>query len=386
MVCERGDARKELCCLSCQPERGKKGGGAFLNLRSLVPQIAQCQKLCTNTRYLTREVVEYAEMLKRVVADPQLDTVVFVSSGSEANDVAWRIATTVTGRRGGLCTQCAYHGITEATAALTPSSHRQAPIASHIRRFAPPNLEPDVDKALDEALKGGFEPAAVIVDPLFMSDGVLEAPPGYLPRLQERIHACGGLYIADEVQAGYGRTGTSFFGFQHFGLKPDLVTIGKPAGNGHPIGAVICKRAHLDEFHKHYGFVATFGGNNVSAAIGIAVIEVIERDHLIENAGRMGKLLRAELETLQTEFPKLIVDVRGVGMGLGLELPDEKTCLLFLRLLSQAGVLAGSDGPKNNVVKIRPPLIFTQDNIDEALRGFRKAMRDLEMELERGEQ
>ena len=354
----------------------------------LAAQINQARRLCTNTRYLTLQSVLYAERLLETVPNSGLDTVVLVSSGSEANDVAWRMAKVMTKRTGGLCVDGAYHGITDAVSNFTPSAFRgKTELPEHMRVFEPPDVYRNSLCSAEDAVNcaNDIELAAVMIDSMFMSNGVLEAPKGYLKEIADCVHARGALYIADEVQSGFGRTGEAFWGFQAHGItNPDFVTIGKPAGNGHPLGAIITRREIVDEFQKSFGFFATFGGNNVACAVGTKVIDVIMSDELVKNAKKIGAYFKLSLERVSKAF-KFVGDVRGTGLALGMELvkdpetkePAKEMCLEFLKLLSLEGVLAGSDGQYGNVVKLRPALIFTKDDCDEALQGIERALQKL---------
>ncbi len=356
----------------------------------------QARKLCTNTRYLSEESVVYAErLLSTFKPGSGLDTVVLVNSGSEANDLAWRIVKACTGKSGGLTVENGYHGITDAITAFTPSVNRQAKLAPFMRTFpAPDSYRSPLKSAeyfaglvkapISELEKSEFGFAGTMIDSMFMSNGVLEAPAGYLKQVCDLVHSHGGLYIADEVQSGFGRTGESFWGFEHHHLTPDLVTIGKPAGNGHPIGAVITSKRLIDRFNEYYGYFSTFGGNNVSSAVGSAVIDVIQSEGLVANAKQMGARFRAGLEKLKSKYA-VIGDVRGTGLALGVELvanretKDPSKALLdkFLILLKEEGVLCGNDGTYNNCVKIRPPLICNSEHVDFALAAFDRALQKL---------
>ncbi len=361
--------------------------------------IKQAKLVCTNTRYLTEESVVYAERLLGTFRPGSgLDTVILVNSGSEANDVAWRIVKACTGKSGGLTVENGYHGITDAITAFTPSVNRKAPLAPHIRTFPPPDryrgaskglatasdFAKLLDKPIAELTQSQFGFAGTMIDSMFMSNGVLEAPAGYLKLVCDKVHEAGGLYIADEVQSGFGRTGEAFWGFEYHGVTPDLVTIGKPAGNGHPLGAIVTSRRLVDKFNECYGYFSTFGGNNVSCAVGTAVIDVIEKQNLVANAKRLGAMFKTGLERLKERY-SIIGEVRGTGLALGVEFvsdrntkePAKEVLGKFLQLLKNEGVLCGNDGTYNNCVKIRPPLISTTHNIDFALNAFDRALKKL---------
>lgn len=356
----------------------------------------QLRILNTNTRYLTDEAVTYAERLKATL-HPSLDTVIFVNSGSEANDVAWRMANVFTGKRGALCMDFAYHGVTMASDMLSPSNYPtgkwQAPLvrqmeAPDIFRTPPdcaPGMEGEAFAAMAEShiasLAGaGYGVSIAIMDSAFMTNGILEAPPGYVQGLVRRVHKAGGLFIADEVQSGFGRMGTHMWGHQHHGVVPDFVTIGKPAGNGYPLGAIITRAGILERFvHETGPFFSTFGGGNAACAAGLAVLDVMETEDLLANSLATGKLLRDGLRALMAKHP-IIGDVRGSGLATGVELvssratrePAAAGTRRAINLLKDRGVLVGSDGKLGNVLKIRPPLVFGPEHariVVEALDG-----------------
>ncbi len=386
------------------------GGRRYLDFYNNVPIVGHCHPavadaiarqsriLNTNTRYLGEEVLDYAERLGALTGG-ELTACVFVNSGSEANDVAWRMAQAWTGARGFLCQDFAYHGITEAIAAVSPSAFRNGTPAAHVRTLLAPDryrgphrtgddlgglYAADADRAIASLAKDGMAPAAVIVDSAFMTNGVLEPMPGYVAGVFARVRAAGGLCIADEVQSGFGRMGETFWGYQHHGVVPDLLTIGKPAGNGHPIGVVLTRPEILDHFVETTEFFSTFGGNNVSCAAGLAVLDVIRREDLVRQAAEKGLHFKAGLRALLQRYP-VIGDVRVTGLAAGLELvadrgartpaPDRTTALVnFLR---DEGVLVGKEGIHGNVVKMRPPLVVTLPEIDIALAALERALARL---------
>ncbi len=386
-------------------------GRRYLDCYNNVPHVGHChpyvteaiarqaRTLNTNTRYITDQSIEYAERLVELSSEG-LTSVVFVNSGSEANDLAWRMAKAFTGNSGGLAMEFAYHGVSEAIDAFSPSNapdHWQAP---HIRLLPAPDLYrgllgPDVAEP-GERYAGLAEPliadlqaqglgvAAAMVDSAFMTNGILDAPEGYLIGIVERVRRAGGLFIADEVQSGFGRMGTAFWGHRHHGVTPDFITIGKPAGNGHPVGAVITRPEILSHFLKAGPFFSTFGGNNVACAAGLAVLDVIRDEALVENAREVGANLREGLRRLMERHP-LIGDVRGVGLATGVELVrDRKTrepapveTTRLLNLLRDEGVLIGGEGKFGNVLKIRPPLVFAREHANIAVTALDSALAKL---------
>ncbi len=387
------------------------GRNRFLDCYNNVPHVGHChpyvteaivrqaRRLNTNTRYITDESLDYAARLA-ATAGPALSAVVFVNSGSEANDVAWRMAKAWTGNRGALIMEFAYHGITEATDALSPSNAPGRPLQPHVQTIPPPDVyrgayrrgESDLglrfadlaDAAIAELQENGYGVAALIIDSAFMTNGMLEPIPGYLAALCAKVRAAGGLFIADEVQSGFGRMGSTLWGYQHHGVSPDFITIGKPAGNGHPIGAVLTRPDVLDRFTSGAQFFSTFGGNNVSCAAGVAVLDVIRDEDLIGNAARTGGLLKTALQRLMAKHD-IIGDVRGTGLALGVELvtcrrslePAKAETLRALNLIRDEGVLVGSEGQFSNVLKIRPPIVFEPQHAELAVAAVDHALSRL---------
>ena len=347
----------------------------------------QSRRINTHMRYLHPSAIELAERLV-ALCPPDLDSVLLVNSGSEANDLAWRIATAVTGRRGGLCTAFAYHGITEATAALSPESWFDGPRPDHVETWEPPDAYRGAHldasgfaAALGRLSERGVEPAAAILDGLITSDRIADLDAGYVQELVRLTHAAGALWIADEVQAGHGRTGDAMWSFERFGVVPDFVTLGKPMGNGHPVAAVITRRDILADLAGHTTLFSTFGGNPVSAAAALAVLDVIEDERVLERVRATGDVLRPALAELAGRH-EAIGDVRGVGLACGIELvadratrtPDGARARAVRDRLRHRGVLVGTTGRHVNILKIRPPLAFTSahvpvltDTLDAAL-------------------
>ena len=297
-----------------------------------------------------------------------LDTVLFLNAGSEATDLAWRLATTATGNEGGIVSANAYHGVTTATTALSPEEWRDGPRPAHVEPFVAPDVYREtvadgsaVGEAIERLDARGVRPAAIFVEPAFTSDGVLAPPTAYFAEIGRLARDAGALVVADEVQAGYGRTGEHLWSFVAGGLEPDLVTLGKPMGNGHPLAAVIARRVDVDRLAERAEFFSTFGGNPVAAAAGNAVLDVIRDERLIEHAAEVGAHLRRGLDRL-AERHEAIGDVRNLGLLLGVELvrdrasrePDGETASRALDGMRDRGVLIGSTGPHDNVLKIRP--------------------------------
>jgi 4-aminobutyrate aminotransferase-like enzyme/Ser/Thr protein kinase RdoA (MazF antagonist) len=373
-------------------------GRAYLDAYNNVPVVGhshprvveaiaeQSATLNTNTRYLHPAVVELAERLLASMPDG-LDTVMFVNSGSEANEIAWRLATAYTGGNGGIVTAHAYHGVTAATAALSPEQWPRAERPPHIATILAPDnyrgryrAEPEwsehhatsVDNALADLRQKGVRPAALFLDALFTSDGIFAPPPAFLRDVVRRVHDAGGLYVADEVQCGHGRTGQHLWGFQSSGVAPDLVTLGKPMGNGHPVAAVVTRSEIAERFAASSTMFSTFGGNPVACRAALAVLDVIEEDNLIERAHATGARLRATLEAMAARH-EAVGDVRGEGLLIGVELvgdtearsPAPRLANAVMNDMRERGVLVGLTGPDDNVLKIRPPLVL--DDQDAAV-------------------
>ncbi|MCT9826620.1 aminotransferase class III-fold pyridoxal phosphate-dependent enzyme [Pseudomonas veronii] len=386
-------------------------GKRYLDCYNNVPHVGHCHPcvtgsisrqshiLNTNTRYLSEQSLSYAERLTSTL-DRSLSAVVYVNSGSEANDVAWRMAKAWTGRAGGLAMEYAYHGITDAIDPFSPSNDLASWKFPHMRLIPAPDDyrgiykrgEPNLaqryadlaDQPIEELSLSQFGVAAFMVDSAFMTNGMIEAPLGYLSRVVDKVRKAGGLFIADEVQSGFGRMGSAFWGHQHHGVIPDFVTIGKPAGNGHPIGIVITRPEILDHFTKTATFFSTFGGNNVSCAAGLAVLDVIRDEALVENAKATGAYFKARLLELKRKYT-LIGDVRGTGLAIGVELVRDHNTLepantetkRLANLVRDQGVLIGTEGVHGNILKLRPPLVFEPHHVDIVISALDKAFGDL---------
>jgi 4-aminobutyrate aminotransferase-like enzyme/Ser/Thr protein kinase RdoA (MazF antagonist) len=334
----------------------------------------QWRVLNTNLRYLHHAAIELGERL--LASCPAgLDTVLFVNSGSEANDVAWRIARHQTGNAGGLCTDFAYHGITEAIAALSPETLAPGALPTHVETWRPPDAYrgryldvADFRAALDRLSAKGIAPAATILDGVLQSDGVLDLDPAYVQELVRLTHAAGGLWIADEVQGGHGRTGTAMWSFERFGITPDFVTLGKPMGNGQPVGAVLTRRELVESFGRDTVFFSTFGGNQVSMAAAHAVLDVLADERVLPRVVAAGEELRAAVRSATSGHGR-VGDVRGMGLANGIEIvagpdstaPDGRAATAIKDGLRARGVLVGTTGRAGNVLKVRPPLAFTAD-------------------------
>jgi 4-aminobutyrate aminotransferase-like enzyme/Ser/Thr protein kinase RdoA (MazF antagonist) len=358
----------------------------------------QARTLNTNTRYLHEAVVALAERLVTTMPEG-LDTVLFVNSGSEANDVAWRLARAATARRGAIVSEWAYHGITEAMAALTPAKWSKTERPEHVELVPAPDgyrgryrreeetwaerYATHVGEAAARLNERGFGLAAMFVDPAFTSDGILVPPDEYFQRAS-LLRPAGALLIADEVQAGHGRHGSHLWSFQASGIAPDIVTMGKPMGNGHPVAAVVTRSEIAEALTRRTGLFSTFGGNPVSCAAALVVLQVIEEEGLMGRAMEVGAYLRNRLEALR-ETCELIGDVRGKGLLIGVDLvrdrrsrePAGREAIAVKNAMCERGVLIGSTGRNGNVLKIRPPLVFSADDADLLVRTLGEVLEPL---------
>jgi 4-aminobutyrate aminotransferase-like enzyme len=322
--------------------------------------VRQTRLGATNARYLAEPLVELSERLLATI--PGLDTVLLVNSGSEANDLAWRLAAGVTGHSGALVTEHAYHGVTEATTALSPEDWPAQSPPTHVARIAAPgsggDLAAELDRALSE-LENGL--AATFLDGSLMSDGIYVPSDEKLRLLVERTHAAGGLYVADEVQAGHGRLGPELWSFARHGIEPDVVTLGKPMGNGYPVAAVITRRELAERFPYSGRTFSTFGGNPVAAAAALAVLDVLEDERLPERAVAVGERLRAAIAALGKPD---VLEVRGTGLLAGVQLSSAELAARVADDLREEGVLVGLTGKQEDVLKIRPPLAFADEHAE----------------------
>jgi 4-aminobutyrate aminotransferase-like enzyme len=337
----------------------------------------QSGQLNTHTRYLHPSIVEYAEDLLSEFPEP-LNNLTMTCTGSEANDLALRIARCHSGGTGILVTRWAYHGVTSALAEVSPSLATGLPTASHVRLIdAPDSYRKQTDfvgsvkAALQDMRAQGIKPAALLVDSIFSSDGVFCPANGELAAAAQCVRDAGGLYIADEVQPGFGRTGTHRWGFQHGAVIPDLVTLGKPMGNGHPVAGVVGRSALFDQFGRQQRYFNTYGGNPVSCKAAQAVLRVLREENLQANARDVGDYLKQGLRTL-AERHEIIGDVRGEGLFIGVELvedchtrhPATVATAAVVNGMRQRQVLISATGPKANILKVRPPLVFTHAHAD----------------------
>jgi 4-aminobutyrate aminotransferase-like enzyme len=373
-------------------------GKRYLDAYNNVPHVGHChprvvEALCkqagtlnSHTRYLDETVVNYAERLLQTF-DASLQRVFFTCTGSESNELAIRIARECTGNMGIISTAYAYHGNTAAVAQIssvfTPPSKR-GPFVRNV-----PVIDPyrerngrsddeladvyvhDLQLAIDDFERNGVKLAAVLFCTAFSSEGLPELPHRYLSKIAAAAHNAGGLVIADEVQAGFGRFGSHMWGHALHGMIPDIVTMGKPMGNGHPLAGVVTTADLMERFTSENMYFNTFGGNEVSSAVGLAVLDVLRDEQLLENAQHVGDYVIAGMHVLQKRHP-LIGDVRGKGMFFAVEMvtdrqtrePAGAQTKAIVNAMRDRGVLISRIGPHDNILKIRPPMSFSTQNAD----------------------
>ncbi|MCV6600305.1 MAG: aminotransferase class III-fold pyridoxal phosphate-dependent enzyme [Cohaesibacter sp.] len=353
----------------------------------------QAARLNTNTRYLHDNILNYAERLTATLPDP-LSVCYFTCSGSEANELAMRIARTVTGNSDMICLDWAYHGNSAANIAISPYKFNRAggagcPQSTQIAQMPDPyrgefkGYGIDASKAYTKSVaekisiiraKGHEGPAAFIAESMLGCGGQIVLPNGYLAEAYKHVRATGGLCIADEVQVGFGRDGEHMWAFEHQNVVPDIVVLGKPIGNGHPMAAVVTTPEIAAAFANGMEYFNSFGGNPVSCAVGMAVLDVIESEGLQQNAYEIGQFLRDGFKDMATRYP-LIGDVRGRGLFIGVELvkdhetldPATKQAAQITNILRDNSILMSTDGPLDNVLKIKPPIIHSKDHAQEVL-------------------
>ena len=385
-------------------------GRRYLDCYNNVPSVGHCRPeivdalsrqaatLKTHTRYLHHAIVEYAEMLADTLPG-NLSVCTLVCTGTEANDLAYRIARAVTGHDGAICTHGAYHGNSTLVSELSPGFARKRPRPEFVADAMPPDVyrgpygsdDPDhidkyvqlVDDAVDELADNGHKPAMMIIDSIYDAAGIHTPPPEYQQRVHENVRAAGGLVICDEVQSGLTRLGDHWWGFMDSGVVPDIVTMGKPMGAGHPLAVVVTTPEIAADFARESSYFNTFGGNPVSATVGKAVLEIVQSDDLLGSVRTTGDYLRTGLRRL-AEKHALIGDVRGKGLFLAVDLvrdretrePAAHEAAEIVERLREAGVLVALTGEKRNAIKFRPPLVFTTEHADIALDALDQALEE----------
>ncbi len=371
-------------------ERGKP----YLDCYNNVPHVGHCHPhvvdaiaqqaatLNVHTRYVHDGILNYGERLTKKL-NHDLDAMIMVCTGSEANDIALRMAQAVTGKTGLIGTDDAYHGNTAAVSQLNAQKVPVGGYASHMRQVpAPDNLNPvggnfaqqatafceNVKAAIASLEASGHGFSALILCPYFANEGFPALQQGFLDETINAVHNAGGLIIADEVQPGFGRLGSHFWGHERIGIAPDIVTVGKPMANGHPVAAVLTRPQILNAFQEAFKYFNTFGGNPVSAAAATATLDVIESENLQDNAATVGEYALTLLKDLADKYDP-IAHVRGAGLFMGVELfdgphPATALCGAIVNEMRKNGVLLSTEGRHDHILKIRPPCVFSRENAD----------------------
>ncbi|GAB0153865.1 aspartate aminotransferase family protein [Marinobacterium sp. BA1] len=378
-------------------------GQRYLDVYNNVPSVGHCHPrvvqavaeqmgtLNVHTRYLHEGIHRYAERLLATLPPP-LNRLVMMCTGSESNDMALRLARQWTGHQGIIVTEAAYHGNTSAVTEVSPSSFKKGSLPEHVHVIPMSQMPEQVDSSTwfaDQVRAGvarldvlGYGCAALLVDSIFSSDGVYADPAGFLKPAVEWLQAQGALLIADEVQPGFGRTGAGMWGFARHQVTPDVVTMGKPMGNGFPMAGLAAREELLAALNEDVGYFNTFGGSTVAVAAGMAVLDVLAEEALIANARQQGDYLKQQLEVLQSTFEE-VAAVRGAGLFIGLDLcnpardgaPDAARTTAVINALKRNGVLIGAAGKTGSTLKIRPPLCIARAEADLFLDRLEQSIR-----------
>lgn len=355
----------------------------------------QMKQLNTHTRYLHEGILNYSEALL-ATAPAEINKAMYMCTGSEANDLAIRVARSFSGGTGIIVTKEAYHGTSELTSGASPALGSGQPLAATTRLVSPPDdyrvnaadlgawFAAEIQTQIDDMAAHGIKFAGFLADSIFSSDGVLPNPRGFLQQAVDVVHKNGGIFIADEVQPGFARTGDAFWGFGRHGVVPDIITTGKPMGNGIPVSGLLAKSDVLAAFSDEIPYFNTFGGNPVAMAAAQAVLQVIEQEGLQEHSRIVGGQLLAELRKLMDRH-ECIGDVRGAGLFIGFELvedrqtktPDKTLALNLIEKLREHRVLTSVAGPYGNVLKLRPPLAFQTADIDWLTGALDQSLTEL---------
>ena len=388
-------------------------GERFLDVYNNVPHVGHCHPriveaiarqadtLNIHTRYLHENILEYGERLIATF-DAPLSMAMFACTGSEANDVAMQMARLCTGNAGFIATDFAYHGNTTAVWTISSFFTKEEDRRPYVRTVPAPDSyrvradagagasDPGdayartVQDAVDALQADGIGVAGIIFDTIYSSEGLPDVPFGYVQKAIDIVRAAGGLYVADEVQPGFGRMGDHMWGYQHYGVIPDIVTLGKPMGNGHPISAVIARGDLVQEFGSSKMYFNTFGGNPVSCAAGLAVLDVIADEGLVEHAREVGDYVQRGLRQLYDKY-ELIGDVRGRGLFFGAELVRDRNTLepataearQLVNAMRNKGVLISKIGMHDNILKMRPPMPFAKEHADLLLSALDECLGEL---------
>lgn len=359
----------------------------------------QMQMLNTHTRYLHERIVNYSEDILAMMPD-EINKVMFMCTGSEANDLALRVAEEYTGGKGIIVSQEAYHGTSALTSGCSPALGSEQPLLPNVRLIETPDYfrrggSPreftawyvnKMQEKIDELNQAGYPFSCFLADSIFSSDGVHPNPQGFLKEAVDVVHKNGGVFIADEVQPGFARTGDAFWGFARHGIVPDMVTMGKPMGNGIPISGLAAKGEILSAFSDKLPYFNTFGGNPVAIAAAQAVLSVIKEEQLQAHCKEVGEKLLKALKEVQQRHPQSVGDVRGAGLFIGFELtkddgkktPDKEKALDLIELLRDHNVLTSVAGHYGNVLKLRPPMVFQEKDIDWIATALDTCLTELE--------
>ena len=387
-------------------------GRKYLDVYNNVPCVGHCHPrvveaitrqaatLNIHTRYLHENIVEYAERLTAKFDDP-LNMLMLACTGSEANDIALRMARHHTGKQGIIVTDLAYHGNTEAVSELGSAFMPEAQTTRRVKTFPIPDSYHALDglsgealadayaerikSAIDEFEEEGIGLAGIMICPAFTNEGFVDVPPGFMDKAMSYVRAAGGLYIADEIQGGFGRTGHQWWSHQAEGVIPDIVTLGKSMGNGHPISGVVTSPELIDEFGPWGMYFNTFAGNPVSCAAAMAVLDVLDEENLLDNAVQVGAHLAEGLRNLQTKY-ECIGDVRDKGLFLAVELVTDRETRApatdltgqLINLMRNKGVLVSCIGRHNNILKMRPPMTFAKEHGMLLLETLAECFNELE--------
>ena len=382
----------------------------YLDVYNNVPNVGHCHphvvdaicrqaaQLNIHTRYLHETILDYGEKLTSLF-DDSLSMMFLACTGSEANELALRIARHHTNNKGIICSNATYHGNTTAVDALATLFNDGKPNGPYVAAvdfpctYRPLNgLSDDalteayvqqIQNAIDGFNADGTGFAGLLICPIFANEGLSDVPPAYFERIAKCVRDAGGILIFDEVQSGFGRTG-KMWGYETMGLVPDIVTLGKPMGNGHPISAAICRADLCNEFRDDVMYFNTFGGNPVSCAAGLAVLEVIESEQLVQNSHQVSAYLRQELEQLQEKF-SIIGNIRNSGLFFGVDLvndlhsktPATEQAHKTINQMKDQGVLISRIGKHDNILKMRPPICFSKENADFLIENLDIALASL---------
>ena len=388
-------------------------GNKYLDVYNNVPCVGHCHPhvveaiarqagtLNLHTRYLHENILDYAERLTAKF-DDSLSMAMFACTGSEANEIALRMARHHTGQQGIIVTDVAYHGNTEAVSELGMDFMPEAQTTRRVKSFPAPDSYQGLDGIADESLaeayarhvkdavdafqRDGIGVAGILICPEFANEGLLNVPAGFIDKAIGHVRDAGGLYIADEVQGGFGRTGHHWWSHQADGVVPDIVTMGKPMGNGHPISGVVARADLIDQFGEWAMYFNTFGGNPVSCAAGLAVLDVLEQENLLQNAIDVGAYVAAGLRSLQQQH-ELFGDVRDKGMFFAVELvsdrqsksPASEAAGDLINRMRRKGVLISRIGRNANVLKMRPPMPFSRSHADLLLDTLAECLHEMEI-------